>query len=73
MKFKNIDETLNEAVRQLARVNGIPDSAIEKVICCDCGREVMAAHCTWEICLDPFIETTGPHCGCKSAKKRRKR
>lgn len=78
LKIFKDEKVLNEVFWQLSKINSIPMSGTENVTCCDCGREVIAAHCTWEVShYDPkdksFIIDSGPHCGCKSAKRAKRK
>ena len=51
---------IHETVGELGRSIGVPDSCVTKVKCVDCGEDVIAAGCTWQV--RPSI--SGPHCGC---------
>lgn len=51
-------------IDELGRVLGVPKNPGAVVHCCDCGKEVMAAHCAWFVSKIPPYKSSGPHCGC---------
>lgn len=53
---------------KMAQEMKIPDDPCTRVICCDCGKEVIAARCRWTSNFENGT-FTGPHCGCAGESK----
>ncbi len=51
---------LHKAVEFMAGSIGVPSSCVEKVNCVDCGKEEIAAHCSWTLNIKTG-EHSGPH------------
>lgn len=63
---QHMESPLQGALCQLAKAIGIPDSCVAEVVCVDCGKKTISAHCRWEIDVKAE-KASGPHCGCISS------